>query len=272
MRLAPLDAARAGSFVAAVQTTAAKSAVRLLVDKEGTVESTLEEPLPGAWLRARGLVDKVFFVDRDDTAGIELLGESYGEALGRAEQERLVGTLSSGPVRTFGLASLTDRLLAARAELAKRGALAVVFLVPDSWELTGALEREGQFTRALSRQAGPIGELAGSPVYDVGQHDLAWAVVAGKGNIHLRQYGPGSGGEVTAQVHEIDDALASQLVAEGTTVAGDPAETILEHFKLRVLIEVSEALEFRVDPPQLLRIGLPTDVRPRRPRRASTKR
>jgi hypothetical protein len=263
IRAAAVDPGRVSAFAAAFRKAVTETELRSLVSREGRSESAAVAPPPRAWLRARRLVDKTFFVASRDAVGAESIGEMYGKSLGRAEQSRLVHALAVGRVRAFGKRTVTERLLAAASELGGTGHQNVVFLVPDSWEFTSALEREGPFVRAVSRHSGPLGELAGCPVYGLGDRELHWAAAMLSGStLTFRQFVSSAREPLVAEVQEIDDALAATLMGSGTTVDGDPGESMAERLKLRVLLVTEEAIEFQVDPPEIRRVAIPVYARP----------
>jgi hypothetical protein len=262
-RSAAIDTRKADAFAVAFRTAAGKGDARVLISSEGRMETTTDVPPVRAWLRGRHLVDKVFFIESEDATGAESLGEMYGEGVGRAEQSKLARALSLGRLHTMGRRTITERLLAVAAELqGTDNSRGVVFLVPYSWELTNALDQEGQFVRAPTRQSAIIGELAGHRVYDLGDHESPWAaaVVAGTA-LSFRQFIPNSGEPLTAVVREIDDELAATLIAEGTTAVAESGESVPEKLKLSVLVEVAEAVEIGVDRGGIRRVGIPAYAR-----------
>jgi hypothetical protein len=249
------------AFGDALRGALAESDLRKALSEFGAIESVVDRPPRRLRLVGSRLVDKVFFIAPADSSGAKSIGEMYGRGLSEAEQKQFVRSLAVGRPQAFGARTVTERLLTAVDNMARAGHDEVAILVPQTWELTSTLESEGKFVRSWPRPAGHLGDLAGHPVYDLGDWTARWAaVIARPGAVSLRQYALPNGESIESEVTEIDDAVASRLIAEGVTVDGDASETINERLKLRVQVKVAEGVEFRVDSTLVVRVALPTYV------------
>jgi len=159
-------------------------------------------------------------------------------------------------LRTYGSRATAERIRAAVQDLCQSDCDGLALLVPRRWELLQELARVGAFRFETGSEEGRVGTFDGYPAYDLGDDAVDWAaVVVPRHALAVSQ----ADNPIHSTVLLVDEALATQLAADGDDAPGDPSESAAERLQLQVRLEIKASVGVAVRPGGVRRIRISWD-------------